>query len=190
MTPPILNPPILRRLVLPEKAGVAIVPVTPNLYPPIAIFFRFLAICQTLFPPIYPAASAIRYNVSQGHLKQLIRCACSICAVFAGPEAQGTKPVAGPAGPDSSLSPPVVVKNGELLPLYISADATCTCTCIYTIMCSTLNMYKVYIHVHCTCTCVRMTYVIRPLPVTPAQLMTPGIGRNASCTLGDFHFYI
>ena len=26
--------------------------------------------------------------------------------------------------------------------------------------------------------------------VTPAQLMTPGIGRNASCALGDFHFYI
>ena len=26
--------------------------------------------------------------------------------------------------------------------------------------------------------------------VTPAQLMTPGIGRNTSCALGDFHFYI
>ena len=24
------------------------------------------------------------------------------------------------------------------------------------------------------------------LPVTPAQLMTPGIGRNASCAVGDF----
>ena len=82
-----------------------------------------------------------------------IRRACSIYAVFAGPEAQGTKPVAGPAVADSSPCPPVVVKNGELLPLYISADATCTCTCIYTIMCSTRNMYKVYIHVHCTCTC-------------------------------------
>ena len=33
-------------------------------------------------------------------------------------------------------------------------------------------------------------HIIRPLPVTPAQLMTPGIGRNASCALGDFHFYI
>ena len=30
-------------------------------------------------------------------------------------------------------------------------------------------------------------HVIRSLPVTPAQLMTPGISRNASCALGDFH---
>ena len=28
---------------------------------------------------------------------------------------------------------------------------------------------------------------IRPLPVTPVQLMKPGIGRNASCALGDIH---
>ena len=36
-------------------------------------------------------------------------------------------------------------------------------------------------------TCSR--HVIRPLPVTSVQLMTPGIGRNASCALGDFYFY-
>ena len=30
-------------------------------------------------------------------------------------------------------------------------------------------------------------HVIRPLLVTQAQLMTPGIGRNASCALGDLH---
>ena len=30
---------------------------------------------------------------------------------------------------------------------------------------------------------------ITPGPVTPTQLMTR-IGRNASCALGDFHFYI
>ena len=29
--------------------------------------------------------------------------------------------------------------------------------------------------------------IIFPLPVTPAQLMKPGIGRNTFCTLGDFH---
>ena len=45
------------------------------------------------------------------------------------------------------------------------------CTCIY-----------MYISVTCAC------HVMHTLPVTPAQLMMPGIGRNAYCT-GD-SFYI
>ena len=43
-------------------SGVAIVPKPPNLYPPIAIFFLFLAIRQILFPSIY---LAIRYTCTQ-----------------------------------------------------------------------------------------------------------------------------
>ena len=35
---------------------------------------------------------------------------------------------------------------------------------------------------------ISVTCVMCPLPVTPAQLMKPGIGRNASYALGDFHF--
>ena len=31
-----------------------------------------------------------------------------------------------------------------------------------------------------------MLYVTRPLPVTPVQLVRPGIGRNQYCALGDF----
>jgi hypothetical protein len=34
----------------------------------------------------------------------------------------------------------------------------------------------------------RAEHVICPLLVTPAQLMKPGIGRNTSCALDDFHF--
>ena len=32
-----------------------------------------------------------------------------------------------------------------------------------------------------------MGEVIRPLPVSPAQLMKPGIAKNTSCALGHFH---
>ena len=31
-----------------------------------------------------------------------------------------------------------------------------------------------------------MRYSSPHLPVTPAQLMRPGIGQNVSCTMGDF----
>ena len=65
-------------------------------------------------------------------------------------------------------------------PLVFSRDdfdtGMCTCTCTY------MYIYM-YVH-HRVCT----VHVIHPLPVAPAQLMTPGIGRNASCALGDFHF--
>ena len=44
------------------------------------------------------------------------------------------------------------------------------CTCIY-----------MYISVMCAC------HVMHTLPVTPAQLMMPGIGRNAYCTLAHFN---
>ena len=33
-------------------------------------------------------------------------------------------------------------------------------------------------------------HAICPLRVTSVQLMTPGIGRNTPCALGDFHFLI
>ena len=36
----------------------------------------------------------------------------------------------------------------------------------------------------------KTSYMYKNVHVTPAQLMTPGIGRNASCALDDFHFYI
>ena len=44
-------------------------------------------------------------------------------------------------------------------------------------------MYKMYmyiVHVH-------VYMCMHVLLVTPAQLMKPGIGRNVSCTLGNFH---
>ena len=48
---------------------------------------------------------------------------------------------------------------------------------MYTI--HTLNMYIICTHMYCT------HANEDALPVTPAQLMRPGIGRNASCILGD-----
>ena len=52
-----------------------------------------------------------------------------------------------------------------------------------------VQMYVMYI-VHNITGFACAWHVICPLPVTPAQLMMPDIGRNASCASGDFHFYI
>ena len=48
---------------------------------------------------------------------------------------------------------------------------------------------RVWLHVHTVCVYAGQCSChacSSHLPVTPAQLMRPGIGRNASCTVGDF----
>ena len=60
-------------------------------------------------------------------------------------------------------------------------------TCMY-IKLTVVQNFQHYIKIQGQSSVLRVhDMLIRPLPVTPAQLMTPGIGRNASFALGDFH---
>ena len=51
-------------------------------------------------------------------------------------------------------------------------------------MCEVCMCEGVHMRMCMMCECVHGEGV--HLPVTPAQLMRPGIGRNASCAVGDF----
>ena len=42
----------------------------------------------------------------------------------------------------------------------------------------------------CTYTCTVYMYILMYMYMYTVQLIMPSIGRSASCTLGDFHFYI
>ena len=56
----------------------------------------------------------------------------------------------------------------------------CVCVCVCVHVC---------VHVHmcvCVCVCVRVCVCACVCVHTPAQLMRPGIGQNAYCTVGDF----